>query len=232
MPLFQLDAQLIDFPPAELALNQPQGLLAVGGDLSRPRLLNAYQQGIFPWYSEDEPIYWWCPSPRMVMKPDQLHISRSLAKTLRRNVFQVTLDQAFPQVINQCANIARLDANGTWITDDMQAAYIDLFQGGYAHSVEAWHRGELVGGLYGIALGQIFFGESMFSGMGSASKVAFVHLVQQLRTWDFILLDCQMHTDHLASFGAQLMSLECFQQYLQSNQQWGLDSAWSKPTRV
>jgi leucyl/phenylalanyl-tRNA--protein transferase len=228
MPLFQLDPQLIDFPPVELALNQPQGLLAVGGDLSRPRLLNAYQQGIFPWYSEGEPIYWWCPSPRMVMKPEQLHISRSLAKILRRGLFQVTIDQAFTKVINQCAHIARSDTSDTWITSDMQTAYIDLFKAGYAHSVEVWYQGNLCGGLYGIALGQIFFGESMFSCMSNASKVAFVYLVKQLQDWDFMLLDCQMHTDHLTSLGAGLISLEHFQQYLQVNQQWGLDSAWSK----
>ncbi len=232
MPLFQLDTQVIDFPPVEFALSQPQGLLAVGGNLSRGRLLNAYQQGIFPWYSEGEPIYWWCPSPRMIILPEKLHVSRSLTKILRRELFQVTMDQAFAQMIRQCANIVRSDANDTWITGAMQAAYIDLFQAGYAHSVEIWHKGDLVGGLYGIALGQIFFGESMFSAMANASKVALVHLVKQLQVWDFTLLDCQMHTDHLASLGAELMSLECFQQYLQANQQWGLSSAWLKPAPV
>ncbi|MCK5720194.1 MAG: leucyl/phenylalanyl-tRNA--protein transferase [Thiomargarita sp.] len=191
-----------DFPPLEKALEHPDGLLAIGGDLNPNRILNAYRLGIFPWYSDDEPILWWSPSKRMILLPEHLKISRSLRKTIRKNKFSITLDQNFPAVIEACANTVRPDQNGTWITDDMKIAYNHLHKEGFAHSVEAWFEGNLVGGLYGIALGKVFFGESMFSIMTDASKVAFVHLVQQLQSWDYRLIDCQVETNHLISLGA------------------------------
>jgi len=189
------------FPPLYLALREPDGLLAVGGCLSTERLLNAYQRGIFPWYNPDEPILWWSPDPRLVLFPDKLIVSRSLRKTMRKNIFSVTFDKAFEQVIAACAE-PRKDSEGTWITTDINQAYIDLHHQGYAHSVEVWCDDELVGGLYGVALGQVFFGESMFHTKTDASKVAFVSLVEQLTNWGYQLIDCQVHTKHLASFGA------------------------------
>jgi leucyl/phenylalanyl-tRNA--protein transferase len=191
----------IRFPAVEHALREPDGLLALGGDLSSERLLLAYRSGIFPWFGPDQPILWWSPDPRLVLFPEQLHISRSLARTLRRDRFTVTLDQDFDAVIKQCAAPRRGQA-GTWITDTMRAAYLRLHHEGHAHSVECWLDGELVGGLYGIAVGRIFFGESMFTLLPDASKVAFVRLVEQLRGWGYPLLDCQVHTRHLASLGA------------------------------
>ena len=189
------------FPPTRLALREPDGLLAVGGDLSPERLLAAYRKGIFPWYSEDQPILWWSPDPRAVLFPDELKLSRSLRKTLRKRPFEVTLDQAFTEVMEACAE-PRADGLGTWITDEMLNAYTRLHQLGHAHSAECWADGELVGGLYGVALGGVFFGESMFARRTDASKVAFVHLVAQLRAWDFVLIDCQVGTVHLTSLGA------------------------------
>jgi len=189
------------FPDVELALRDPDGLLAVGGNLSPERLLEAYRNAIFPWYTEGQPILWWAPDPRAVLFPDQLKVSRSLRKTVRKGLFQVTLDRAFDAVIAGCA-APRRDADGTWITADMERAYTHLHRLGHAHSVEAWSGTELVGGLYGVALGRVFFGESMFSRVADASKVAFVHLVRQLRAWGFVVIDCQMHTPHLARFGA------------------------------
>lgn len=189
------------FPPVELALRDPDGLLALGGDLSPERLLAAYRQGIFPWYSEGQPILWWSPDPRMVLQPNELKISRSLRKTLRKRAFRITLDEDFPAVMEACAE-PRADGLGTWITEDMTLAYRRLHELGYAHSVEAWQDGRLVGGLYGVALGKVFFGESMFTRATDASKVAFVHLVRQLQRWDFVLIDCQVYTGHLASLGA------------------------------
>lgn len=189
------------FPPVETALRDPDGLLALGGDLSPERLLTAYRNGIFPWYSEDQPILWWSPDPRMVLRPDALKISRSLRKSLRKGVFRVTLDTDFAAVMAACAE-PRADGLGTWITHDMFRAYLRLHELGYAHSVEAWQDDRLVGGLYGVALGRVFFGESMFARATDASKVAFVHLVEQLRDWGFVLIDCQVYTGHLASLGA------------------------------
>ena len=190
------------FPPVELALRDPDGLLALGGDLAPERLLAAYRQGIFPWYSEGQPILWWSPDPRMVLLPNELKISRSLRKTLRKRPFRITLDTDFPAVMAACAD-PRADGHGTWITEEMTLAYRRLHELGYAHSVEAWQEGHLVGGLYGVALGRVFFGESMFTRATDASKVAFVHLVEQLMRWDFALIDCQVHTGHLASLGAK-----------------------------
>lgn len=193
-----------DFPEVSLALAEPNGLLAVGGDLSVKRLLTAYRRGIFPWYSGDQPILWWSPNPRSVLFPDKLHISRSLRKVLRKQLFSITLDQAFEQVIQGCSE-PRADGLGTWITDEMHQAYRRLHQAGYAHSVESWLNGQLVGGLYGVAIGKVFYGESMFSRVSEASKVAFVFLVQQLRRWQFALIDCQIETAYLNQFGAELI---------------------------
>lgn len=197
------------FPAVDLALRDPNGLLAVGGDLKPKRLLRAYSQGIFPWYSAGQPILWWCPDPRMVLCPADLKISRSLRKTLRKGLFKVTLDTAFAQVIGACAE-PRGDGQGTWITPAMQHAYLQLHTLGHAHSIEAWQDGHLVGGLYGVALGRMFFGESMFARVTDASKVAFVHLVRQLARWDFPLIDCQVHTGHLQRFGAMPMERHAF----------------------
>jgi leucyl/phenylalanyl-tRNA---protein transferase len=190
------------FPPVCNALEEPNGLLAIGGCLSASRILNAYRNGIFPWYNPSEPILWWSPNPRLVVFPEQLHISRSLAKTLRKNSFNITFDQCFSKVMQACAK-PRSYANGTWIDNDILRAYQNLHQQGITHSVEVWHKDELVGGLYGLALGQVFFGESMFHTMTDASKVAFVILVQKLKDWNFQLIDCQVHTGHLISLGAE-----------------------------
>lgn len=190
------------FLDVEQALTEPEGLLAVGGDLSPERLLEAYRRGIFPWYSEDQPVLWWSPNPRSVLFPDKLKISRSLKKTLNKNIYTVTLDTAFRDVMVACAQ-PRKDGNGTWITPDMIDAYCTLFEQGHAHSVETWLNDELVGGLYGIAIGKVFFGESMFSKKTDASKVAFTKLVQQLKAWGFELIDCQIQSVHLDSLGAE-----------------------------
>lgn len=189
------------FPPVRLALRDPDGLLALGGDLSPARLLSAYRQGIFPWYSDDQPILWWSPDPRMCLHPSALKISRSLRKTLRKGEFRMSLDTDFAAVMAGCAE-PRSASQGTWITAAMVDAYCTLHQMGYAHSVEAWQGNRLVGGLYGVALGRVFFGESMFMRVSDASKVAFAHLVRQLQRWDFELIDCQVYTGHLASLGA------------------------------
>jgi leucyl/phenylalanyl-tRNA--protein transferase len=190
------------FPCLDKALREPDGLLAVGGCLSVQRLLNAYRHGVFPWYNAGEPILWWSPNPRLVLFPDRLKVSRSLRKTLRKNKFSISYDRAFAEVITGCARM-RKGSTGTWITQEISRAYKNLFRLGIAHSVEAWHGEELVGGLYGIALGQVFFGESMFHTMTDASKVAFVTLVEQLGCWGYQMIDCQVRTEHLESFGAQ-----------------------------
>jgi leucyl/phenylalanyl-tRNA--protein transferase len=191
-----------DFPPVERALRRPNGLLAAGGDLSPERLLRAYRLGIFPWFSAGEPILWWSPDPRMALFPDELKIARSLAKTLRKRDFEVRVDSAFEQVILACSE-PRAHQPGTWITREMQAAYARLHRLGVAHSVETWRGGELIGGLYGVALGRMFYGESMFSRADNASKIALVHLVRQLQRWEFGMIDCQMNTPLLTSFGAR-----------------------------
>ncbi len=201
------------FPDVELALTEPDGLLAVGGDLSIERLTAAYQQGIFPWYSEGQPVLWWSPDPRMVLAPADVKISRSLAKTIRKKEFHVTFDQCFSDVITACSE-ARLEKgkiqNETWILDEMIEAYVRLHAAGYAHSVECWKDNQLVGGLYGVAIGKVFFGESMFSRLSNASKVAFVTLAQQLQQWDFKLIDCQVYTSHLESLGAGMITRQEF----------------------
>ena len=190
------------FPPVERATAYPNGLLAAGGDLSAARLLEAYRNGIFPWFNDDQPILWWSPDPRMVLFPAELNVSRSLAKTLRNSCFEVRADTAFRDVIQNC-RMPRRDQDGTWITAPIVEAYCELHRTGIAHSVETWRDGELVGGLYGIALGRAFFGESMFRRATDASKVALVTLVRQLERWGFGMVDCQMNTAHLASFGAR-----------------------------
>jgi leucyl/phenylalanyl-tRNA---protein transferase len=190
------------FPPVGEAMRDPNGLLAAGADLSPARLLDAYSRGIFPWFGEDDPLLWWSPDPRMVLYVDELHVSRSLRKTTRSGRFTITLDKAFSAVMRGCAD-PRDGQEGTWITTEMRAAYARLAALGYAHSAEAWANGELVGGLYGVAIGRMFYGESMFARQSDASKVAFVTLVGQLRRWGFRLIDCQMSTAYLTSFGAR-----------------------------
>lgn len=193
------------FPPVEEALRDPNGLLAAGGDLSTPRLLQAYERGIFPWFGDGDPVLWWSPDPRMVLATDAMRVTRSLRKTIRGGRFHVTADTAFPSVMAACAE-PRPDQDGTWITSDVFDAYCTLASLGVAHSIEAWEGSTLVGGLYGVALGRMFFGESMFARRSDASKVALAHLVRQLRRWGFPLIDCQMSTSHLASLGARTVS--------------------------
>jgi leucyl/phenylalanyl-tRNA--protein transferase len=207
----------LPFPPVEQALAEPNGLLAAGGDLSLPRLLEAYRQGIFPWFNPGEPILWWSPHPRMVLFPEEFKISRSLKKKLSRADYEVRVDTAFTRVMRACAE-PRQGAGGTWIGEPMIAAYGQLHEAGYAHSFEIWMDGangeELAGGLYGVALGRAFFGESMFARKTDASKIALAHLVAYLRHHDFGIIDCQMKTAHLASLGAREIPREEFSRYL------------------
>ena len=201
------------FPPTHTALKDPNGLLAAGGDLSPDRLILAYRHGIFPWYTEGDPILWWSPDPRMVLFPQELKISRSLAKTLRNRQYEIRYDTAFDQVMARCA-MPRSNQSGTWITGEMSDAYARLHRLGYAHSVETWMEGKLAGGLYGVALHPVFFGESMFSRERDASKIALVSLVRLLRHRGYALIDCQMHTGHLASLGARDIPRERFSRLL------------------
>ena len=200
MPVYLLPDELI-FPSPQLA--RKEGLLAVGGDLSQERLLLAYRMGIFPWYAEDEPIMWWSPDPRLVLYPSELRVSRSLKKTLKKQIFRLTVDESFESVINACAHSRTKADEGTWIVGEMIAAYCMLHESGLAHSVEVWQNGSLVGGLYGVSLGKCFFGESMFTLISNASKVALVALAQHLQVLEFHFIDCQISTPHLLSFGAQ-----------------------------
>lgn len=213
MPIFRLVEEPI-FPPPDYA--DLSGLLAVGGDLSNERLLEAYRLGIFPWYSDDQPILWWSPDPRLVLDLNDFKISRSLRKTLKREVFQVTLDHAFEEVIRACAVVPREAQNGTWITNEMLKAYVNLHGLGYAHSVESWFGGKLAGGLYGVSLGKCFFGESMFHLKTDASKVALATLVEKLRSWDFHFIDSQMTTEHMIRLGAKELPRRIFLKRLQS----------------
>ncbi len=201
------------FPPTNTALADPNGLLAAGGDLTPERLIKAYRTGIFPWFSDGEPILWWSPAPRCVLPLAQLHISKSLAKLIRKNKFKVTFDTAFCEVIEQCSAM-REHQEGTWITPEMKTAYSALHSRNVAHSVEVWHEDQLVGGLYGLAIGNIFFGESMFSKQSNTSKIAFCYLVNQLRKWNFSVVDCQVHSDHLESLGAIEINRTQFTNYL------------------
>ncbi len=214
MPVYQLSDELI-FPHPGLA--EEDGLLAIGGDLSIDRLLLAYSNGIFPWYNDDSPIMWWALNPRMVLYPEKLKVSKSLRQTLNSNKFDVFFDRDFKSVIGHCANLKRPFQDGTWITKDMENAYLDLHNEGFAHSVETYYNDELVGGLYGVSLGRIFFGESMFFTQSNASKVALFALVERLKSWDFDLIDAQQDTLHLRSMGAELLKLNDFLEMLEKS---------------
>jgi len=220
MPVYQLTEEIL-FPPPEHA--DPSGLLAIGGGLEVDRLLLAYASGIFPWYSEGMPILWHAPDPRMVLLATELRVGRSLRRRLSNHSFVLTLDRAFSQVVRSCAAIPRADQDGTWITEEMIIAYETLHARGFAHSCEAWLDDELVGGLYGVSLGGVFFGESMFATVDDASKVAFVRLVRALEDWGIDLIDCQVHTEHLERFGARLWPRDRFQS--------ALTEALNQPTR-
>lgn len=215
----------LSFPPLKKALTEPDGLLAIGGDLSPERLEAAYRHGCFPWFNEGGPILWWSPNPRMVLYPEKLHISRSMAKLLKKPHFDVTFDHAFEEVIAGCSE-PRDYTNQTWITQEMRKAYTVMHEKGIAHSVEVWYGGELVGGLYGLNLGGMFFGESMFSRVDNASKFGFIHLVFKLRDAGVVMIDCQMHTSHLQSLGAELISRETFEHYLLQHQHRSVAIDW------
>ena len=200
------------FPPVHTA--SPEGILAVGGDLSIKRLLLAYQNGIFPWFNEDDPIVWYCPSTRMVLFPDKLKVSKSMQQLIKKDKFKVTFNTAFKEVVSNCKNINRKEAKGTWITDEMEKAYNNLHQQGYAKSIEVWLDGELAGGLYGVDLGKVFCGESMFSKESNASKIGFIYLVEKLRKENYVIIDCQVYTSHLERLGAEEIPREEFLKYL------------------
>ncbi len=212
-----LDKNKVFFPPTNLAMTNPDGLLAIGGDLTAEWLLAAYSKGVFPWFNEDDPILWWTPNPRSILLIDNLKVSKSLAKLISQQKFKVTFDQQFTAVIENCANINRPDQEGTWIIDSMLSAYKNLHQQGFAHSVEVWLDDELVGGLYGVAVGKVFFGESMFAKESNASKVALVTLAQKLGDWGFRMIDTQIETSHLNSLGASLISREKFETILKKD---------------
>ena len=212
MPVYQLIPEVLLFPPTEEA--EGDGLLAVGGDLTKERLLAAYSKGVFPWYEAGQPILWWSPDPRLVLIPEELKISRSLRKALRKQQFEIRFDSAFQQVIKACADVRTQQGEGTWIIPEMQQAYTELHQDGFAHSVESWLDGELAGGLYGISLGQCFFGESMFSTRNDSSKVALVALVEFSKQVGIKMIDCQMTTSHLLSLGAREIKRKVFLQNL------------------
>lgn len=232
-PLYALTDALV-FPSPELA--RPDGLLAVYGDLSIERLLLAYQSGIFPWYSDDSPILWWSPPQRAILAPGEVHVGRSLRKIVRRGTYEIRWDTDFPSVISACATVPRGDGLGTWLVPEMQEAYLRLHRSGYAHSVESYEAGRLVGGLYGVSLGGAFFGESMFSVAPDASKVAFVALCERLQGWGFDLIDCQIMNPHLQRFGAYLIPRREFLVRLRASLQrptrqgpWACESAHPGP---
>jgi leucyl/phenylalanyl-tRNA--protein transferase len=200
MPVYWLGKKMA-FPPPDHA--EPEGLLAVGGDLSPERLLLAYRMGIFPWYTDEQPILWWSPDPRLILEPSSVHISRRMSQTLRKEIHKVTFDLAFRDVIHACAASRRKRGEGTWITSEMEDAYVALHEAGYAHSVECWFEGELAGGVYGVSLGRCFFGESMFHRQRDASKVALVGLALKLQAWGFDMIDAQVTSKHLLSLGAR-----------------------------
>ena len=209
MPIPYLDPNVIAFPDVEDALTNPNGLLAAGGNLSKSWLIAAYRQGIFPWYEDGQPILWWSPDPRMSLIPDQFRMSRSLRKLARKKIYRVSFNQDFIGVINGCrGNIRKFQ--GTWITNEMVKAYTELYDSGIAHSVEVWSSSKLVGGLYGVSLGKIFFGESMFSEVDNASKIALLYLTAHLQEWGYKLIDCQVDSDHLESLGASKISRSKF----------------------
>ena len=213
MPLFVLDNELT-FPPPHLA--EPDGLLAMGGDLSPERLLLAYRNGIFPWYEGDH-ILWWSPDPRFVLFPNELKVNKTIRSLINKNAFEFTVDKAFAQVIHQCKKITRPGQAGTWITDEVEKAYIKMHELGYAHSAEVWKDGQLAGGLYGIRLGKVFFGESMFSNESNASRYAFIKYVELLKEAGVVLIDCQVHTEYLESMGAKMIGGSDFRNILSNN---------------
>lgn len=212
MPVFRLIDDLI-FPATDLA--EPDGLLAIGGDLSPERLLMAYTNGIFPWYAEGEPLLWWSPAPRLVLFPEEFHLPRSLRRTINKKKFTVTADTAFAEVIASCSQAGHRDLEGTWITAAMQQAYIRLHELGFAHSIECWHEDTLAGGLYGVCIDSFFFGESMFTTITDASKVALATLANSANAFNIAIIDCQMTTEHLVRFGAREISREQFQEQLE-----------------
>ena len=203
------------FPSVDMTTDE--GIIAVGGDLGIERLLLAYRSGIFPWYNEDEPIVWWSPDPRFVLFPDKLKVTKSMQSVLNNGTFRFTINRAFNTVLQNCKSITRKDQEGTWITPEVQTAYTQLHELGYAHSAEAWMNGELVGGLYGIKLGNVFFGESMFSKVSNASKFAFINYVRQLQKENIALIDCQVYTAHLESLGAKMIKREVFMDLLKTH---------------
>lgn len=213
------------FPPIDEALVDPNGLLAAGGGLTKQRLISAYRSGIFPWYSPGEPVLWWSPDPRCVLISDQLHISRSMRKRLKRKDYEVCFDRNFPAVIEACSE-PRNDGEGTWITREMKHAYCGLHEQGLAHSIEVYIDNQLVGGLYGIAMGKLFFGESMFSRSRDASKIAFIKMVEQLRNWGYVLIDCQVSNDHLFSLGATEIARDEFMSYLDQYRDVPINHSW------
>jgi len=217
MPVFNLTEELV-FPDPELSLKD--GLLAVGGDLSPERLLLAYNNGIFPWYNDHSPILWWSPNPRMVLFPKKLKVSKSLWQVIRKNKFEIRVDENFAGVIRSCAEVTRLNQPGTWITAEMMQAYINLYEKGFAHSFETYFEGQLVGGLYGVSTGRVFFGESMFFTMSDASKVALYYLVKKVSDWNFIMIDAQQDTPHLRRLGAKPIPRKDFLDLLDESSQF------------
>ena len=216
MPVFWLSEDEISFPPAHLA--NPDGILAIGGDLSPERLLLAYQHGLFPWFNPDDPILWWSPDPRCVLFPDDLKVAKSMRSYFNQDKFTFTFDQHFAEVMRNCQKQSRKgQGGGTWISEEMIDAYSDLHQMGFAHSVEVWENDKMVGGLYGLSIGKIFFGESMFTKVNNASKAGFIFLVRQLQKLDFWLIDCQQETKHIKSLGAKGISRKAFLQYMHEN---------------
>lgn len=212
MPIFRLSST-IEFPPPELA--EPDGLLAIGGDLSVQRLLEAYQKGIFPWYTEGEPLLWWSPAPRLILLPHEFHLPKRLARSMKKQNFTVTADTAFSEVVEQCAQFRDKNRQQTWITADMKKAYCRLHELGYAHSIECWRGSMLTGGLYGVALDRVFYGESMFSRVTNSSKIALYTLVKHAEQLNIKLIDCQVKTEHLSGLGAREVSRKHFQEMLQ-----------------
>ena len=227
LPYWLENQRLPAFPPTHFALDEPNGLLALGGDVITPEwMLEAYRQGIFPWSADNEQISWWTPSPRAVLMTDQVKYSKSLKKTWRNSDLTISFDQAFMQVVNQCATIQRPGQQGTWIRQDMQTSLIQLHQQGHAHSVEVWLQDELIGGLYGLSLGKMFFGESMFAKVSNASKLALVALCRHLSAWGWPMIDCQMETAHLKSMGATCLPRSEFEQRLQQQVHTACNQAW------
>lgn len=236
---YWLEPYPVVFPPTQLALTEPDGLLAIGGALTPEWLLQAYTKGIFPWFNDEDPILWWTPNPRSVLFIEDMVIRKSLKQTIRKQKFNITLDTSFVQVMQNCAEITRPGQEGTWITDDMLAAYQQLHESGHAHSVEVWHNEQLVGGLYGVAIGKVFFGESMFAKQADASKVALVALCEQLKDWRFNIIDTQVETEHLKSLGAKCITRNQFESILlrdtlkpQTLEKWQLKEDWFLPFMV